>query len=102
MRLYPLWAFAIDRDILITRGETQEQALEWASRNVPRGKTIAILDYVPMYSNYIYDQNHPFNWLNTSPKWIRDRQRIKSKLSPEKKKALRNGIAQVIENIKKG
>lgn len=104
---YPLWTFLTNGNILITRGETQEQAFEWASRDLKQGETIAILDYVPLYANYAYDINHNFNWLYVAPKWVKEkrmtefRAKCKSKLSPEKREAIKIGIGKVIENLKR-
>lgn len=69
-RVFPLWAFTDYDKTVITRGETQAQAWQWASRNWERGQTVTPLPYCPIWAADEYDKNHSLGWLERVPYWL--------------------------------
>lgn len=107
MKTYFLWGFLIDGYIVLTRGETREQAQKWATRNITDNTTVGILDNLPINAAELYTINHPFNWLYKAPLWV-EREEIEKKraknrkiLSPEERKNLKIAFNKVIEAINK-
>jgi hypothetical protein len=70
---YPLWAFGDSRRTVITRGQTQEQAFQYAQRHWHRGETITLYDYVPLWAKKEYDRNHSPGWLHRPMKWLSEK-----------------------------
>jgi len=69
MKIYHLWTFGDYNKTVITRGETQEQAYEWASKSWDRGETITCLNYNPIWAGKRYSENHADGWLFRQPEW---------------------------------
>lgn len=67
---YPLWGFSDSNVVIITRGETQDQAYKHAEKSFPRGATIAFDTQLPIDANIRYSENHPFDWLNQIPRYL--------------------------------
>ncbi len=72
--MYPLWSFVICDDaadvIVVTRGETQTQALQGAMRNQPRGLTITSLPCCKISAAIEYGKIHHKGWLDRPPRWV--------------------------------
>ena len=67
---FPLWAFWVGREIILTRGRTQEEAARHAIKSVPRGSGMCYANYCPINGADLYSTNHPFDWLNTPPRHL--------------------------------
>jgi len=72
---YPLWSFAVGRDIIITRGRTQDEAFQWAVRDGSIDAPAAKLNFSLINAARLYTKNHPFDWLFTAPRWIQNKKR---------------------------
>lgn len=70
IKIYRLFGFSNGKYIVITRGETQDQAYDHACKVFERGQTIAFLNYLPINSKLEYDKTHKFNWLHKTPIYL--------------------------------
>ena len=96
MRKFHLYGFSDGRITVITRGETQDQAMSYAARNdgaFKKGVTIYPLDYLPINAAELYDQNHESGWLTRAPKWVQE---------AEMKEAVKLGLTGVLDQIISG
>lgn len=77
MKTYYLWMFSWSTShglkIVITRGETQQQAYVYATRGLERGKTITCHDQNLIDSAEKYALNHAEGWLHRSPDWLAEK-----------------------------
>lgn len=95
MRKYYLWAFSDGRRIVITRGETMEQAFSRAahSPSFPRGVTIWHEPFTPVEGARLYSVNHAEGWLYRKPTWLQ---------KAEMEEAVKKGVKGVIQDIANG
>jgi hypothetical protein len=68
--VFLLYAFSNGKQVVITRGDSCDVALHHAASAFSRGETVCPLDYVPIDAASMYSENHPFDWLNTSPRYL--------------------------------
>lgn len=68
---YPLWAFYADGKIILTRGKNQQEALNSLMPCLEVGTTVALLNEMPVSSGRAYSSNHPFDWLHTPPRYLK-------------------------------
>lgn len=93
-RTFHLYAFSDGDIIVITRGETVEQAMTYAARDnglFPRGVTIYSVGYLPLDAAKLYSLNHDAGWLHRLPEWLRKK---------ENKEAVQKGSSAIIDDIK--
>ena len=96
MRKFHLYAFSDGNNIVITRGENQEQAMSYACRNdgqFKRGVTVFCLDYLPINAAELYNANHEKGWLYRAPVWV---QKV------EHAEAVNLGLAGILDQIRIG
>lgn len=67
---FPLWMFFDSKRIVITRGRTQEEAFQHASKNWQKGETISFANYLPIQSAELYNINHSPGWLKRPMVWL--------------------------------
>ncbi len=92
MRVFRLFAFSDSRITVITRGETQEQAMRYACRDdgaFPRGVTVFPLDYLPINASELYSKNHSYGWLYRAPIWL---------ANEEYQQAIKKGVPEIISD----
>jgi len=93
MRVFRLYAFTDGKVTVVTRGENQEQAMSYASRDngsFPKGVTIYSLDYLPINAAELYNTNHSCGWLYRSPCWL-------AKI--ENEQAIQMGVNNILNSI---
>ena len=96
IRKFHLYAFSDGNITVITRGETEEQAMSYACRNsgqFKRGVTVFPLDHLPINAAQLYDTNHRKGWLTRKPQWLEIAERAYS---------VNMGFAYVLDLISSG
>ncbi len=94
MRTFHLYAFSDSNITVITRGETQEQAMSYAARNdgmFKRGVTVYPLDYLPIEAATLYNTNHNEGWLHRVPSWL---------LKTEREQIAKLGVEYILTSFK--
>jgi hypothetical protein len=67
--MYLLYAFSDGHTIIVTRGIDESSALRHAVQSFARGSTVYPIA-TPINAKEAYDRNHPFDWLNTPPRYM--------------------------------
>ena len=81
MRKFRLYGFSDGKITVITRGENEDQAMRYATRDngrFPRGVTVFPLSHLPINANKLYDANHDSGWLYRAPEWLQKEEREKA------------------------
>ena len=94
MRIFRLFGFSDGKITVITRGVTEAQALEYATRPdgaFRRGVTVFPLNHLPINASRLYDINHEPGWLYRAPLWLRKK---------EQQEAIAKGSQTILNEIK--
>lgn len=74
MELFRLYGFTDGRVEVYSRARNEDEAWEYIKRSnsFQRGVTIRMMNYLPLFVKEAYGENHPFDWLHTPMKWLKE------------------------------
>jgi len=70
-KTYRLSGIRVGQSLVISRGETQEQAVEYCASSVVRGHGYSVLKSLPIDAAKEYSSNHEDGWLHREPEWVK-------------------------------
>ncbi len=70
-KTYRLFGIEVGKFLIISRGETEEQAIEYCADRVLRGHGYTVLTSLPVDAAKEYSVNHEDGWLHREPAWVK-------------------------------
>ena len=70
-KTYRLSGIRVGQYLVISRGETQEQAVEYCASSVMRGHAYSVLTSLPIDAAKEYSDSHEDGWLHREAAWVK-------------------------------
>ena len=67
--MWLLWQFETGEGLVVTRGRTQAEAEHYLIA-IAKHTDVKAMDTTWIDAAWMYSTNHPFNWLDSPPRWI--------------------------------